>query len=109
MLRFAGSLELALPRQPLEEILGPVRHTGSGPSDSNRTTGKSRAVRQLLGVLSESSAKLDVFQGQPGIRDARTILLERKLNLIASQYPELADACEIVKIEHNGNNEASLT
>jgi hypothetical protein len=83
-----------------------VRSAGMSLSDHDLASDRNRAVQFLLGMLSESSRRLDVFHGQPGIRDARSLLLERKLALITSRYPSLAESCENVKLERTQYHEA---
>jgi hypothetical protein len=108
VLRFASSLELTLPDQDIEDVMQSVRATGLPSPNGDHADDRNRAVRLLLGMLADSSSRLDVFQGQPGIRDARSLLLERKLALIASRYPALADGCDSVKHEQAQDNEPSL-
>jgi hypothetical protein len=108
VLRFASSLELTLPDQDIEDVMRSVQATRFPTANTDHTDAQNRAVRLLLGLLADSSTRLDVFQGQPGIRDARSLLLERKLALIASRYPALADSCNSVKLEQAQDNETSL-
>lgn len=108
VLRFASSLELTLPDQDIEDVMRSVRATRFPTANTDHADAQNRAVRLLLGLLADSSTRLDVFQGQPGIRDARSLLLERKLALIASRYPALADSCNSVKLEQAQDNETSL-
>ncbi|UIF89242.1 hypothetical protein [Cupriavidus sp. UYPR2.512] len=106
VLRFASNVELPLPNQPIEHIMLVVRSVERPSSQADPASDRSQAVQLLLGMLSDSSERLNVFQGQPGIRDARSLLLERKLALIASRYPALAESCENVKLEPIRENEA---
>lgn len=105
VLRFASSLDLPLPDSRIEEIMQSVRSAGLLLSNHDIAGDCKRAVKLLLGMLSESSRRLDVFQGQPGIRDARALLLDRKLALITSRYPSLAKSCEYVRLEGAQCNE----
>ncbi|MGF6604464.1 hypothetical protein P3T23_009219 [Paraburkholderia sp. GAS448] len=108
VLRFASSLELTLPDQDIEGVMQSVHSTGLASPNCDHADDRNRAVRLLLGMLADSTSRLDVFQGQPGIRDARSLLLDRKLALIASRYPALAESCNIVKLEQAQDNEPSL-
>ncbi|KAF7963334.1 hypothetical protein AWV80_10395 [Cupriavidus sp. UYMU48A] len=105
VLRFASSLELFLPDRQIEEIMQSVRSTGLSLSNRDLAGDRKRAVQLLLAMLSDSSRRLDVFQGQPGIRDARALLLDRKIALITSRYPSLAKSCEYVRLERSQCNE----
>lgn len=105
VLRFASSLELALPDKHIEDIMRRVWSAELPSTNGDLASDRDRAVELLLGMLSHSSGRLDVFQGQPGIRDARALLLERKLALIASRYPTLAENCDNVKREQIQDNE----
>lgn len=106
VLRFAASLELPLPDRRFEDVMQHATSAERGPSQADPGGDRKRAVQQLLQQLSDSSRRLDVFQGQPGIRDARSILLDRKLELIASRYPALAESCENVRLQPIQDNEA---
>lgn len=108
VLRFTASLELTLPEQGIEDVMRSVRATRFPSSKGENDDDRNRAVRLLLGMLSDSSSRLDVFQGQPGIREARALLLDRKLTLIASRYPALAGSCDCVKLEQAQDNEPSF-
>lgn len=99
VLRFATNLELQLPNRRIEDVMQPVTPAERSASHTDLPVDQKRAVQLLLGMLSDSSRRLDVFQGQPGIRDARAILLDRKLALIASLYPALAECCDTVRLE----------
>jgi len=106
VLRFASSIELTLPDQHIEEVMRRAMSAGLPTPNDEQSSDRNRAVHLLLGMLADSSRRLDVFQGQPGIRDARSILLDRKLALITSRYPALADSCITVKLERTQDNEA---
>jgi hypothetical protein len=108
VLRFASCLELILPDQDIEDVMRSVRATRSPSTSAGSSNARDRAVRLLLGMLRDSSTRLDVFQGQPGIRDARALLFDRKLSLISSRYPALADSCQRVKLEQTHENDPSL-
>ena len=106
VLRFASSVELPLPDQHIEDVMQRVRSAGQATSKEDLDSDRYRAVQFLLDMLSDSSRQLGVFQGQPGIRDARSLLLDRKLALITSRYPSLAGSCENVRLERTHDNEA---
>lgn len=108
VLRFASRVELLLPDLDVGELMRSVQATSISPISVDDSAATHRAVHLLLGMLSESSARLGVFQGQPGIREARALLLNRKICLIASRYPVLADSCKKVRLEQALDNEPSL-
>ena len=107
VLRFASSVELILPDQDIHDLMRSVRATRFPSVDLSHSDARSRVVHLLLGMLTDSSSRLNVFQGQPGIRDARSLLLERKLALIASRYPLLAGYCDSATVERTQDNEQS--
>lgn len=104
LMRFASSLELTLPDRDIEAVAQSVRADEIPSLAGDLANKKNRAVRLLLSILADSSRRLDVFHGQPGIKDARTLLLKRKLALIASRYPALADSCDCVNLEQVQEN-----
>lgn len=97
VLRFATSIELVLPDQSLETVIRRARAVDATAVVEGVLDDGLRAVHLLLASLQDSTNRLDVFQGQPGIRDARSLLLHRKLVLISSRYPALSDWCDRVR------------
>ncbi|VWC78202.1 hypothetical protein BLA39750_01002 [Burkholderia lata] len=108
VLRFATSIELVLPDQSFDTVMRRARDVDAPAVVGAALDDGWRAVQLLLASLEDSANRLDVFQGQPGIRDARCLLLHRKLTLISSRYPALSDWCERVKskqVRDNGKAE----
>ncbi|BBA45560.1 hypothetical protein BCO37747_07194 [Burkholderia contaminans] len=97
VLRFATAIELVLPDQSFDTVMRRARDAHAPENVGGDLDDGRRAVQLLLASLEDSTNRLDVFQGQPGIRDARCLLLDRKLSLISSRYPALSDWCERVK------------
>lgn len=93
LLRFAENVELTLPDQDLTKVIHSARRDKVCVRRENPGELADCAVNALLDMLSPASHKLDVFHGQPGIREARAVLLKRKLDLIRSRYPALSVSC----------------
>ncbi|MFP3637919.1 hypothetical protein [Paraburkholderia sp. SIMBA_054] len=98
ILAFADAIPLRLPDIAQSALLDQARHelemdiTSAVPRSTEDQLAQ-HAVTIALRGLEHADNVLRLYDWNPGVRAARSRLLQRKLNLVASRYPTLSDAC----------------
>jgi hypothetical protein len=95
VLSFAKTLDLSLPNRSLSMVQAIAENThADAPVSPAQQRTADRIVAWLLDEFKADNAKLTIFARHPGIEEARALLRQRQLRLIASQYPELSAAVQ---------------
>ncbi|WP_321935274.1 hypothetical protein [Paraburkholderia sp. J8-2] len=101
VIRFASTLELSLPFRPLEVVRAHAIAAAcvaeeQKPIDVGE---QDKMLKYLLGAMDADAKRLKIFERQPGIDDARTLLRDRQIELIVWHYPELTAAARRYRIK----------
>jgi hypothetical protein len=96
--RLAERIVISVPSVPLQDLMVLAARELIAERAQQPTTDalRIRAVLLATRLLDADDAVLDVYQWHAGVRAARANLAQRKLDIIAMHYPELAGACRSI-------------